>query len=244
MTSGLPNTSDTASDPAGLIAGLHRQPLLAVLRPRTFDQARKQLDQLHHAGLCHVELAVAVGADWVAMVRQLQRTFPSLRLGAASVCTAEQLAAVQAAGLVYAVSPILDPRLLEHARAAAITLVPGVFTPTEVLQAVRAGAVAVKLYPAASLGPGYWSSLAAPLAPLPFCIAAGGLSVDDVQAWLAAGVDAVALGSTLFTEASPEAPPDASALAASLAAGPLLRPELAPLLARLAAGDNPRRLST
>jgi 2-dehydro-3-deoxyphosphogluconate aldolase/(4S)-4-hydroxy-2-oxoglutarate aldolase len=56
----------------------------------------------------------------------------------------------------------------------------------------------VKLYPAASLGPGYWSSLAGPLKPLPFCIAAGGLSVADVRSWLEAGVDAVAIGSQLF----------------------------------------------
>ena len=239
MTSGLPNTSERCADPAGLLAGLRRQPLLAVLRPHTLDQARRQLEQLFAAGLCHVELAVAARDDWVAMVRQLQRMFPSMRLGAASVCTVEQLSVVQAAGLAYAVSPIHDSRLLEQARAWSITLVPGVFTPTEVAQAVRDGAVAVKLYPAASLGPGYWPALAAPLAPLPFCIAAGGLDVADVPSWLAAGVDAVALGSTLFTEV-----PSPPSVVGSAASSPLLKPELAPLLARLATGDNPAPLST
>jgi 2-dehydro-3-deoxyphosphogluconate aldolase/(4S)-4-hydroxy-2-oxoglutarate aldolase len=63
---------------------------------------------------------------------------------------------------------------------------------------VRWGAPAVKLYPAATLGLGYWPSLAGPLQPLPFCIAAGGLAIADVRPWMAAGVDAVALGSTLF----------------------------------------------
>lgn len=239
MTSGLLNTSERTADPAGLLAGLRRQPLLAVLRSNTPDQARCQLEQLLAAGLCHVELAVAVRDDWVAMVQGLQRMFPSMRLGAASVCTAEQLSAVRAAGLAYAVSPIHDPRLLEQARAWSITLVPGVFTPTEVARAVRDGAVAVKLYPAASLGTGYWRSLAAPLAPLPFCIAAGGLEVADVPSWLAAGVDAVALGSTLFTEV-----PSLPSAAGSAASTPQLKPELEPLLARLLTGDNPEALST
>jgi 2-dehydro-3-deoxyphosphogluconate aldolase/(4S)-4-hydroxy-2-oxoglutarate aldolase len=64
---------------------------------------------------------------------------------------------------------------------------------------VQWGAPAVKLYPAASLGPGYWRSLAGPLGPLPFCIAAGGLAVADATAWYGAGVDAIALGGALFS---------------------------------------------
>lgn len=239
MTCGLLNTSEATADPAGLLAGLRRQPLLAVLRPPSLHQACLQLEQVLESGLLHVELAVCPTDDWVAMVRQLRQAFPALRLGAASVCTPVQLAAVQAAGLAYAVSPILDPLLLERARALALTLVPGVFSPSEVAAAVRYGAAAVKLFPAVSLGPGYWRSLAAPLAPLPFCIAAGGLSTADVPAWLAAGVDAVALGNTLFhtspqTDTAPE----------SERPSPRLRPELALLLARLRSGDDQPPLST
>ena len=182
-----------------MIRGLVRQPLLAVLRPSSLQQARLQLEQLHQAGLCHAELAVDASSDWVAMARELVVDFPALRLGAASVRSAAGLEAALAAGLGYVVSPILDRALLEQASAAAITLVPGVFSPTEIATAVQWGAPAVKLYPAASLGPGYWRSLAGPLGPLPFCIAAGGLAVADAAAWYAAGVDAIALGGTLFS---------------------------------------------
>lgn len=169
-------TSDSKPlhDPADLIAGLRRQPLLAVLRPSSPLQARTQLQLLQGAGLSHVELAVQASAAWVAMVEELRLAFPLLRLGAASVRDARQLQAVQAAGLRYAVSPILVPSLLEQARSAEVTLVPGVFSPTEIAQAVDLGAPAVKLFPAATLGPGYWASLSGPLGPLPFCLAAGG----------------------------------------------------------------------
>jgi len=188
-------------------------------------QARLQLEQLHQAGLCHAELAVEASTGWVAMARELVASFPSLRLGAASVRSAAGLEAALAAGLTYAVSPILDPGLLAQARVAGITLVPGVFSPSEIVLAVQHGAVAVKLFPATALGPGYWRSLAAPLAPLPFCIAAGGISVADVPVWLAAGVDAVALGSSLFVDGR-------SAEDAGRSAS-LLRPELGALIARL-----------
>ena len=208
----------STSDPSALLTSLHRQPVLAVLRPSGLDQARLQLSQLQQAGLWHVELAVSSAPGWVAMVRQLATAFPALRLGAASVRSVADLEAALAAGLGYAVSPILDRALLERAAAAGITLVPGVFSPSEISQAVAWGAPAVKLFPAATLGPGYWSALAGPLAPLPFCIAAGGLAATDAAAWFRAGVNAVALGGSLF-EAGPES------------AEAQLRPGLAELLA-------------
>lgn len=229
---GLPSTSD----PADLLNGLRRQPLLAVLRPGHVDQARCQLDQLLAAGLVHVELAVTPSQGWVLMVSQLRRDFPGLRLGAASVRCSDGLAAAAAAGLAYAVSPILDARLLEQARRCDLTLVPGVFTPTEISLAIRLGAAAVKLFPAASLGPAYWSCLAGPLAPLPFCIAAGGLTVADVPAWLSAGVDAVALGGSLFAAAG--------CSAAESSGSPRLSEALRPLLEWLADSGETNLLST
>ena len=189
----------STSDPSALLSGLRRLPLLAVLRPKSLEQARLQLTQLQQAGLSHVELAVQLTPEWRQMAAALVREFPDLQLGAASVRCSAGLAAACEAGLGYAVSPILDPELLEQAAAASITLVPGVFSPTEIVAAVRWGAPAVKLYPAAALGANYWRSLAGPLHPLPFCIAAGGLAVADAEHWLAAGVNALALGSSLFT---------------------------------------------
>lgn len=180
------------------MSGLRRLPLLAVLRPKSLEQARLQLTQLQQAGLSHVELAVQLTPEWRQMASALVREFTDLQLGAASVRCSAGLAAACEAGLGYAVSPILDPELLEQAAAASITLVPGVFSPTEIAAAVRWGAPAVKLYPAAALGANYWRSLAGPLHPLPFCIAAGGLAVADAEPWLAAGVNALALGSSLF----------------------------------------------
>ena len=186
------------SDPCGLVDSLLAQPLLAVLRPATIQAARRQLESLQAVGLVHVELAVEASRAWSQGCLSLAAAFPALRLGAASVTAADQLEAVAEGGLAYAVSPIFDPELLLRARQLGLTLVPGVQSPTEVHQAQRLGCSIVKLFPARPLGPGYWASLAGPLGPLPFCIAAGGLACADVLPWLEQGVDAVALGGRLF----------------------------------------------
>lgn len=174
------------------------QPLLAVLRPRTIQQAHRQLETLQAVGLVHVELAVEPSRAWSEGCLSLAAAFPALHLGAASVTVLEQLEAVAAGGLAYAVSPIFDPQLLQRAGQLGLTLVPGVQSPTEVHQAQQLGCSIVKLFPARPLGPTYWASLAGPLGPLPFCIAAGGLACADVLPWLQQGVDAVALGGRLF----------------------------------------------
>jgi 2-dehydro-3-deoxyphosphogluconate aldolase/(4S)-4-hydroxy-2-oxoglutarate aldolase len=189
-----PNTSDPALT---LLHALHRQPLLVVLRAEQPLQLTATLERLERSGLRHVELAWSPHPAWTSQVRQLVRQFPSLSLGAASVCTPAGVDAAGQAGLRYVVSPILDVTLLRRAQEQGLALVPGVFSPSEVHQARLLGCPLVKLFPAANLGPHYWRSLRQPLGDLPACIAAGGLGLADVQPWLQAGVDAVALGGGL-----------------------------------------------
>ena len=193
-------------------------------------------------GLAHVELAVEASRAWSQDASSLASEFPALRLGAASVTCLDHLEAVAAAGLAYAVSPILDPELLNRARQLGLTLVPGVQSPTEVHQAQRLGCSIVKLFPARPLGPTYWASLAGPLGSLPFCIAAGGLACADVLPWLEQGVDAVALGGRLFPVAPGPPGPGKEPGALSLEGDPgHLDPQLADLV-RLLAGRPHQRL--
>lgn len=181
-----------------LITSLRAQPLLVVLRPAEPLQATPVLEQLQALGLVHVEIAWQPFPGWTPQMRTLIHRYPALRLGAASVCESRAVAAAAAAGCRYAVSPVLDEGLQRHAAACDLLLVPGVMTASEVHRARLLGCPLVKLFPAVSVGKEHWRRLRQPLGhPLPFCIAAGGLTQADVLPWLAAGVDAVALGSGL-----------------------------------------------
>ena len=179
---------------------MHRQPLLVVLRAFDPLELLPALERLEALGVRHVEVAWSGHPHWVSAVQQLRQHCAGLAIGAASVVDCAGLEAAAAAGLAYAVSPVLEHTLVERARQLKLAFVPGVMSPTEVHRARLWGCPLVKLFPAAPLGRSYWQRLAGPLAGgqgLPHCIAAGGLGPDDVEAWLAAGVDAVALGGAL-----------------------------------------------
>ena len=130
----------------------------------------------------------------MAFMSDLRRHCPGFWLGAASVVSQQALEQIQALELPYAMAPVWNPELQRYASQNGQLLVPGVFSPSEVMQAICAGYRVVKLFPAVDLGPRYWGRLRAPLGSLPFVIAAGGLALKDVPAWLSCGHGAVALG--------------------------------------------------
>ena len=184
------------------VASLQHQPLLLVIRPELDDLEAsgsgsgllEQVQQLYDAGLRHLEVAWLDQPGWIGFMQRVQDHCPELNLGAASVTVAKALNDLSRLDLSYAMAPCWCPELVEQARGLGVLLVPGVFSPTEVHQAMRFGCRVVKLFPAVNLGPGYWGRLQAPLGPLPFVIAAGGLEVGDLPVWLKAGHGAVALG--------------------------------------------------
>ena len=191
--------AEVGRDPAGLRESLTASPLLAVLRPSSAMQAERQIEAVCSAGFRHLELAWNVELWWPPFLQALPASFPHVRFGIAGLHHADQLDEVKRLGLRFAMSPIASMAMVERAHQLHLTLVPGVFSPSEVkAYGVATSGGPIKLFPAASLGSAYWRQLSGPLGPLPFCIAAGGLKPVDIAPWLAAGVQAVALGSSLL----------------------------------------------
>ena len=154
----------------------------------------QSLEPLHANGLRHVEVAWSSHPGWMGFIESLRCRCPDFLLGAASVVNQAALAQIRSLGMSYAMAPVWNAELQEIARGHGQLLVPGVFSPSEVMQAIGAGYRIVKLFPAADLGSHYWRRLQAPLGSLPFVIAAGGLGFRDVSTWLESGHGAVALG--------------------------------------------------
>jgi 2-dehydro-3-deoxyphosphogluconate aldolase/(4S)-4-hydroxy-2-oxoglutarate aldolase len=185
-----------------LMASLAQQPLIIVLRPKESDLLGpflqsllcQRVDQLVELGLHHIEIAWVDHSRWSALITAIRLRHPSLQLGVASVTSQRGLQAVIDLDLPYAMSPLLDQGLVSMAHQHNCCLVPGVMTPTEIRQAVVLGCHVVKLFPAVVLGRDYYRQISAPMGDLPFMIAAGGLTVSDLDSWLSAGYDAIALG--------------------------------------------------
>jgi 2-dehydro-3-deoxyphosphogluconate aldolase / (4S)-4-hydroxy-2-oxoglutarate aldolase len=119
-----------------------------------------------------------------------------LAIGSGTVLTIEAAERAVAAGATFLVMPHMDPAIVAWAAQRGIPALPGAATPTEVLAAWRAGAAAVKVFPASSLGPTFIRELRGPLPDIPL-VPTGGVSATNAGEFIAAGALAVGLGSWL-----------------------------------------------
>jgi 2-dehydro-3-deoxyphosphogluconate aldolase / (4S)-4-hydroxy-2-oxoglutarate aldolase len=130
-------------------------------------------------------------------IHQLSREWGDrILLGAGTVLDPETGRAALLAGAQFLVAPNFNPALIEMARRYNKIIVPGAFTPTEILAAWECGADIVKIFPATIAGPQYIKDI---LGPLPYVrlLPTGGVGLENIPAFIAAGAAAVAVGSNL-----------------------------------------------
>ncbi len=120
----------------------------------------------------------------------------SVLLGAGTVLDTETARAAILAGARFLVAPTLNLDVIALAHRYDVAILPGVFTPTEMLTAWEAGADLLKVFPATVLGPQYFKDV---LAPLPYLrmVPTGGVSLENCGDFIKAGAVAVAVGSNL-----------------------------------------------
>jgi 2-dehydro-3-deoxyphosphogalactonate aldolase len=173
-------------------------PLVAILRGITPDEALTHASALLDAGFDCIEVPTN-SPDWAASVRAIAAYAGDRALvGAGTLLSDDHLAALHAAGGRLAVSPHTDTELVARAVARAMFVLPGAMTASEVFAAWRAGAHAVKLFPAASLGCGYVRALRAVLPPQLALLAVGGINPDNLADYLQAGCTGAGLGNDLY----------------------------------------------
>src|SRR5699024_1925530 len=95
------------------------------------------------------------------------------------------------------VSPMINPDVIKACKEAGVPVMPGAYTPTEIMAAWNYGADVVKVFPARSLGPSYIKDV---LNALPFLrlMPTGGIDQTNLGAYLASGVEAVGVGGNLI----------------------------------------------
>lgn len=178
---------------------LRQSGLVAILRG---DFAPERIDELAAAllrgGVRFVEITLNSAGALAAIECLRAGQDADLVVGAGTVRTASDVDDASAAGAQFLVSPNLDPASLERSRRHGVLHLPGVFTPTEAQNARAAGCRMVKLFPCDALGPSYLKALRAPLDDIDF-VPTGGVTVDNLGAYVRAGAVAVGLGSSLVT---------------------------------------------
>lgn len=125
-----------------------------------------------------------------------------LLIGAGTVLDLDQARSAIDAGARFLVMPHTDAAIIEWAAGRDLPAFPGAFSPTEILAGWRAGAAAIKLFPASAVGPTFVRELRGPLPDVPL-IPTGGVTLENAPAFIAAGALAVGLGSWLTGGGNP-----------------------------------------
>lgn len=178
------------------VAALEASGVVAVIRLADPSALRAVVDALDAGGVRAVEVTMTVPGA-IERIAELARSIPArLVLGAGTVLDAATARAAVLAGARYVVSPVFREEVLLACREHDVAVLPGCFSPTEVLAAWEAGADVVKVFPATALGPAYFRDLRGPL-PRVKLMPTGGVSLENAGEWIRAGAVAIGVGTAL-----------------------------------------------
>lgn len=175
--------------------------LLPVIRAPTLDLARSVTLALASGGIRVFEITLTI-PDAPRLIEELcaynlsQGAAPTL-IGAGTVLSADEALRCIESGAQFIVSPGLDREMISLCRRRSVPVFPGALTPTEVITAHRAGADMVKIFPCSAMGgPSYLKALKGPL-PQVKLLPTGGVVLDNMVDYLAAGASALGIGTDL-----------------------------------------------
>jgi 2-dehydro-3-deoxyphosphogluconate aldolase/(4S)-4-hydroxy-2-oxoglutarate aldolase len=170
--------------------------IVAVVRSESSAALVNVVQALAAGGVTAAEITFTV-PDAVEVIRQVRRAIgDAIVLGAGTVLDPETARTAMLAGAEYIVSPIINLEVIRLCRRYNTVVMPGAFTPTEVLTAWESGADVVKVFPADVGGPAYLRALAGPL-PQIRLMPTGGVDLTTAEAFLKAGACCLGIGGAL-----------------------------------------------
>src|SRR5262249_4418554 len=170
--------------------------LVAVVRSPDSEQLVEVARALADGGVTVVEITMSVPNALDVLRRVRHALGDRVLLGAGTVLDPETARAVLLAGAEFIVAPTLNLDVIRLCRRYDKLVMPGAFTPTEILTAWEAGADIVKVFPADVVGPAFFKALRGPL-PQVRVMPTGGVDLTTAAAFLKAGACCLGVGSQL-----------------------------------------------
>lgn len=170
--------------------------IVAVVRAANGDLLVDVAEALLAGGVEAIEITYTVPRATRVLERVADRLGDRILLGAGTVLDPETARDALLAGAEFIVSPALNLQVIELAKRYSKLVMPGAFTPTEVITAWQAGADIVKIFPSDVTGPAYLQALRGPL-PQVRLMPTGGVNLQTAAAFLKAGACALGVGGSL-----------------------------------------------
>lgn len=170
--------------------------LVAVVRSEDSEPLVEVAKALYEGGIPVIEFTMTV-PNALEVLSQTRRTLgDKVLLGAGTVLDAETARAAMLAGAEFVVSPTTSADVIRICRRYSKPVIPGAFTPTEILHAWESGADIVKVFPAEVVGSAFFKAVSRPL-PHVRLMPTGGIDLQTAGEFLRAGACCLGVGGTL-----------------------------------------------
>ncbi len=172
--------------------------IIPVIRAASVEDALLVAESLQSAGIPIVELTMTIPDAPRAIAEVAKRYGDDFAVGAGTVLSAEDARRCLDAGAKFLVSPGLSVPVVRMAKDAGVLAIPGILTPTELMNALEESVTAVKVFPCSSAGgPQHLRALRGPF-PNVALIPTGGVNISNAAEYVAAGAFALGAGGDLF----------------------------------------------
>jgi 2-dehydro-3-deoxyphosphogluconate aldolase/(4S)-4-hydroxy-2-oxoglutarate aldolase len=170
--------------------------VIAVVRLQSSERLLDVARAIDAGGIRAIEFTMTTPGAIDTLVSAAAAMGDRIVLGAGTVLDGPTARAAILAGARFIVAPTLSRETIETCHRYGAVVIPGAYTPTEILTAWEWGADLVKVFPATGLGPRYFKDVLAPL-PQVRLVPTGGVDLETVGSFIEAGAAAVAIGSNL-----------------------------------------------
>ena len=173
--------------------------VIAILRAKSSGQLVSAAGAIRAGGVRAIEVTFTTPGALQVIEEATRKFGDEILFGAGSVLDPETARAAILAGAAFIVAPALNLEVLALCRRYSVPVMPGCYTPTEILTAWEAGADMVKLFPASVGGPEFVKAVLAPL-PQVEIVPVGGVELDNAAAFIRSGAAALGVGSSLINQ--------------------------------------------
>ena len=173
--------------------------VVAIVRVSSAREAVDVCMAIARGGVRPIEVTMTVPGAIDAIREFKSAVKEEVLIGAGTVLDPETARACILAGAEFIVSPTLNLEVIKVCRRYSKIIIPGTFTPTEILTDWEAGDDIVKVFPASVGGPGYLKDIMGPL-PQVKLVPTGGVNLETTPEFIKAGAVAVAAGASLVNK--------------------------------------------